>query len=435
MVKESNHSSIRLGIVQPRRDFVQFWVGVAEQLNDSIDVSFFSLQEKARDMLVQLGQVRYPLKMKTEQGTPLSLEECLAALPKQMVEPGTEHKVQAEFNSLYLSLKKYVEREKITALLLWNGYKLIDKAALLLAKEKGLDVIYGENGYFPNTMQLARQGVNYGSAIREQVEHGWRDINMDDAKYQQLLSMMDDFRTGKVQYKAPVTKVKPSLKLTVSSELKKLFSPRPQRKKQHHNTEIDFCNSDLPERFVFLPFQVRRDSQVKYFSPLVGDSMEKLLEVTRNAVAKVDAALPIVVKLHPQDLQHTCYDQLAKKYPEVIWIKDKNVKEILAKASLVVTVNSTVGIEALIFKKPVITLGESIYNCAEGVWHVRELSHFEVAVAQALSASVDAKEVDRFLYHLYYECLAHGTYRNHCESSYLAVAKRLSRVVLSNRDT
>ena len=429
MVKENGQANIRLGIVQPRRDFVQFWVGMSEYLNASIDVSFFSLQDKARDMLFQMGQVCYPPKVKTEKGAPLSLEDCLTALPEEMIEPGAEQEVRAEFNSIYLSLKKYIEKEGITALLLWNGYKLLDRAALLLAEEKGLDVIYGENGYFPNTLQIARQGVNFGSTIRKEIEHGWRDITMDEGKYKRLADRMEDFRLGKVQYKAPASKVKASLKLTVSSELKKLFSPRPKRKKQKYNTEIAFWNGDLPERFVFLPFQVSRDSQVKYFSPLVGNDMGKLLELTVNAVAKVDASLPVVVKLHPQDLTHICYDQLAKKYPEVIWIKDKDVKEILAKASLVITVNSTVGIEALIFKKPVITLGESIYNCAAGVWHINELSRFESAIAQALSASVDKKEIDRFLYYLYYECLAHGTYKNHDLTSYKGVADRINKVL------
>ena len=38
------------------------------------------------------------------------------------------------------------------------------------------------------------------------------------------------------------------------------------------------------------------------------------------------------------------------------------MKEVLKKAELVITLNSTVGIEALLYGKPVLTLGDAFYN-------------------------------------------------------------------------
>lgn len=134
---------------------------------------------------------------------------------------------------------------------------------------------------------------------------------------------------------------------------------------------------DVPEGCiaVFLQTEAHRD---------VGELCYLTMRRMIKALLARDDPRPIVVKMHPRD---TDLDSLK-------WIvgkarKDKrlriipaNIHDILAACDLVVTINSAVGIEAMLHRKPVVLCGHSdFHHCAVTL---RDAAQIEAATAQAL---------------------------------------------------
>lgn len=111
------------------------------------------------------------------------------------------------------------------------------------------------------------------------------------------------------------------------------------------------------------------------------------LYVTMRQIVKVlmarDDPRPIVVKPHPRDVDFDTLAWLAQKARKDprLHILPANIHDILAAASLVVTINSAVGIEAMIHSRPVITCGQADFHHATEV--VRARDDIDAAIARA----------------------------------------------------
>lgn len=92
---------------------------------------------------------------------------------------------------------------------------------------------------------------------------------------------------------------------------------------------------------------------------------------------------PIVIKPHPRDFDsetHAWLRQQERNDPR-IRIVAANIHDIIAAADVVVTINSAVGIEAMIHGKPVVLCGHSdFHHCAETV---RAIAEMDAKIAQA----------------------------------------------------
>ena len=90
-----------------------------------------------------------------------------------------------------------------------------------------------------------------------------------------------------------------------------------------------------------------------------------LREMVRAVVARDDPR-PIVIKPHPRDFSedtHRFLRQLARKDARVT-VTQANIHDILAAASVVVTINSAVGIEAMLHGRPVVLCGKADFHHA-----------------------------------------------------------------------
>lgn len=120
--------------------------------------------------------------------------------------------------------------------------------------------------------------------------------------------------------------------------------------------------SDLRYDFVILcPLQVETDTQIVLHSPQIRD-MQSLIDHVTSAVATFNARSPrkacVLFKIHPCEPR-----VLAVNQPDAFLINESKVPDILRRrCDLVVTINSTAGIEAIEAHKPVITLGDAFYS-------------------------------------------------------------------------
>lgn len=281
----------------------------------------------------------------------------------------------------YLAL---FDQQKPTHLVIWNGNKLPNVTVVKAAKRLGINVLYYENGLLPNSSCLDPQGVNFASSIKREREFY---LNFE---------LPDHINVH-------------------ASEL----TPRANHKKRKQ-----FVQSQLPARYIFVPFQVPHDTQIASYSPWI-HSMEALYDKVMEAIETLnDPSLKVVFKEHPSWHKH--YPHLYKKHPQARFANGNVTADLIDNAQAVITINSTVGIEALLMTQRVITLGQACYNIDGLVLHASN----EQALSKHLSQITQGWQVDSHLRDKFFSYLKHvysvqGRWQDCSKDHVEAVEKRL----------
>lgn len=281
----------------------------------------------------------------------------------------------------YLSL--FQERNP-THLVIWNGNKLPNITVVKAAKRLGIKVFFYENGLLPNTSCLDPKGVNYASSVSSQ-----RDF-------------YSNFKLpNNLSFKAPE------------------LTPR-----ENHKKRKEFIKSKLPPRFIFVPLQVPNDTQIVCYSPWI-KSMDVFYNEVMNAIEKLnDPDLKVVFKEHPSWHKH--YSHLYKKHPQALFANGNATADLVEKAQAVVTINSTVGLEALLLGRRVITLGQACYNIEGLVLQARnkqELSEGLFRLEQGWQLDLNLR--DKFFSYLKHVYTIEGRWQDCSKEHAKAVEKRL----------
>lgn len=291
----------------------------------------------------------------------------------------------------------YLQKEAIDLLVVWNGHHLEAAGGVKAARNLGIKVTFMENGFFPQTLVLDEQGVNAANSLAGKPADYYREVEVDPVRL--------------AQFKA--------------TEL----LPRELRKNFTGTEEIEY-----PSKFFFLPFQVHTDTQVLLNSPYI-HNMYDLVDTVYYALEQFNQENQedywLVVKEHPSDFGRIDYSDLKKKYQnaKVIFITTEPSGKLIGLSQAVITINSTVGLEALLKGKPVITLGEAFYNVEGVVAHCTDPSQLPAIMAQVLSEPVNTELVERFLYFLRYEYLVEVERKNLTVENITPVVKRIRKIM------
>lgn len=298
---------------------------------------------------------------------------------------------------------RYLEANRIDMVCVWNGNTVDRAAAIEAAKAYGAKTCFFENGLLPNTTTLDPQGVNASGILSQKNAGCFRNIEIDKAKLETLYSE----------------------KLVVRAQKKRWY------KKNKKQPALLPEAPDLDAPYIFVPFQVHDDTQIILHSPYV-HNMTQLTEWVASAVrqynTKYHKDLRIIIKEHPSDQGRQNYDALRTQYPEITFLKQFSTEQLIERASAIVTVNSTVGMESLMKHKEVITLGNATY-AIEGIVH-RAHSVDELAAALAhLGSDHNDELIDRFLYYIRYHYSIEGSWRNPTEAHYNSISDRIAKIM------
>ena len=208
---------------------------------------------------------------------------------------------------------------------LWNGYKFEASIVKLAAESLGCRLIYWENGLLPGTTTMDDKGINYLNSLS-------REPNFYRGQSDDTAQLPD--------------------KLTIRP-----FNP---------NKSIKGNSIQLPSNYIFVPFQVNTDSQILLHSPWIKD-MHHLFIILIAVLDKIaDESIKIVIKEHPSCMSN--YDkehELAELNNRIFFANLNDTQELIHNSQAVITINSTVGMEALLLGKKVISLGQACYNLSE----------------------------------------------------------------------
>lgn len=127
------------------------------------------------------------------------------------------------------------------------------------------------------------------------------------------------------------------------------------------------------QKYAYFPFHFTEDAQVRLKYPEGYNQYELIRNISRNL--PIDTKL--LVKEHPAYAGGYSLDELRdlSKHPNIVVLHpDISSKDIFKHIDFVITINSTVGYEALFYDKIVITMGSSFYESFPGVINIKDVN-------------------------------------------------------------
>ena len=286
--------------------------------------------------------------------------------------------LRMELAWMALRVEALLQREKPANLAMWNGSHRYCQLLLAL-RPAGCGTFFFENGLLPDTTTVDPKGVNYRNSVPR-----------DAAFYR--------------NYRA----------LEGASEARLDLVPRPPR-----NTGLEPVS--LPPRYVFVPFQDDRDTQVRLFSPWIGD-MRQLFALGKRLAD--DCGLTVVFKEHPSSRES--YPELHEQTHERLLFANGNpTQDLIQNSEFVVTLNSTVGLESLLLGKPVMTLGLAFFNIPGLVEHADSADEMLELARCFPQWSLEPEVREGFLRYMAAEYCIQGSWREADSAQLQRVAQRM----------
>lgn len=301
-----------------------------------------------------------------------------------------EFKSALRFVWIYLKFVRLLKTEKPDVVGVWNGHRLPEMAITQAVRYCGVKVVYFENGLLPNTTTMDFRGVNDRNSMPRQssfYSHYYANNRCESLKFNSL------------EVRAPHKNKRNNQGLSVNA---------------------------LPERYIFVPFQVGFDSQVLINSNWI-QSMEEYYEVLLKLVPTVQAKrLKFVVKEHPSD--PTVLAHLHNRHADIVFTSC-NTETLIRQAEAIMTINSTVGIESLMLEKKVIVLGEACFKLPSLVQIANNLEQLRQCIERIHNWKPKEQVLKGFLAYVEDQYSIPGSWKDqieHCSDEHLAaITKRL----------
>ena len=337
-----------------RSSHKKFFIELKKEDNDFFDISFpkykWSLSFKALKLLH---------KVDFKPSVDFAIDEFrvkVLAIPKFVL------RIYFNILAIFYYLKYYsILDKKYDALLVWNGGKYRQRIALEIAKLNNIKPIFFENGLLPNRLVLDNKGINADNSVPREREFF--------ENYSNLL------------------------------ELPKQLIPRRAKNQKKFSVEV----KPLPQEFIFVPFQVDSDTQIITNSKWIKNMRELftlIVKISKNT------NYYFVIKEHPSSSRdYPDLHQVAEESEYISFANGYETQELIQKSCGVITINSTVGIESLLFKKRVIVLGDAFYRIDGITKSVNSENELLEILNSFDSWVINDNLIDNFLKYLYYDYL------------------------------
>lgn len=204
---------------------------------------------------------------------------------------------------------------------IWNGYTgLVANTLRLISEDLKIPSFFMERGIFKNSIFIDRLGCNGAASI------------------------------SKIDYRQ-------SIKLFSKKDIDNTYNIFKEKTKCESNSLLNSDYSFLVgKKIVFFPLQVTRDTNILLYSEVISmrHAFYKIYEKMNNDDTY------FIVRPHPEESKEQ-YINLPI-LDNVLVCSEESLDFWIENSDTVVTINSTVGLEALLKEKNVITLGQSIYS-------------------------------------------------------------------------
>jgi len=325
--------------------------------------------------------------------------------------------------------RTYLKKQSIDFVMMHNDLRWHHAIARKICIEEGVPFCVSELGLFrPYTTTLDFYGVNANSSVAS--------LEIDFTQYANCTGRRFNVPSSFHGHESKTSKLNFAYFLLLnklggiaghnSPILHNPFRIRPYIKRfweQSVKRRVHTANNaseSLPEKpYVFFPMQLENDTQFLIHSDF--SSNQSLLEQVERAFyhSTLSKTHQLVVKLHPNDLG--CYE--AK---EQTLFTNANTTKLVKRSDAIVSVNSTVCMEAIETDKPLFVLGRAFF-AREDVCHPVSIAELSDGLSNPKPVDVAARK--GFINYLKYEYSVHGAGYSYTKQELNRIANKIEKVV------
>jgi capsular polysaccharide export protein len=257
------------------------------------------------------------------------------------------------------------KKNKIDLVFIWNGNSIIDIAISDFAYLNKIKVLYFENANIKGKVFVDKLGTNAQSEIFVNKSHlnNFR-LNKDFSSWkknylrEKLNNHVVPQSTGvkRINYFYIFDLIGYLLKISIRNENYNFYNKIKSKLSSKINSKFQ---SIYPLNFdyIFYPMQVASDTQ------MLLNSKYNNKDVISIAMRDLKKDQFLLVKPHPAEPDSSVnkYLQRINKIHNV-FVVENNTFELIRHANIIYTINSTVGLEAKLYDKPIKTFGDAIYS-------------------------------------------------------------------------
>jgi len=287
--------------------------------------------------------------------------------------------------------RKLVQERGFDAVFAFGDGRPLHRDAIAVARELGIQIWVFEEGYLrPDYITLERDGVNGNSRLPKEAEF----YRSEAPK----VTPSDRVAVGRTFNAQAWWTTLHALALTlfgwlfpsyrhhrnVNAWLQAAYWVRGWFRKHlyawRERHVLPYLVREQPRQFFLVPLQVHLDSQMQHAD--YADFREFIEEVVAGFARNAPPGTLLVLKHHPHDRAYRDYTgylaELERRYGcvgRLVYIHDQHLPTLLKNTRGVITMNSTVGLQALAHGAPVKAMGRAIYNF-EGLTSAKSLAKF-----------------------------------------------------------
>jgi hypothetical protein len=149
------------------------------------------------------------------------------------------------------------------------------------------------------------------------------------------------------------------------------------------------------EKYVFFPLHFQPEAATSIYAKWFMDQAT----IVENIAKSIPLGYKLYVKEHAYGFGSKTYDfyKRIKKLRNVRLITPyADTFELIKNSSLVVTINSTVGWEASLFQKPVITFANIYYSVSDNIHKLKEIEDLQKLIRENIGKKTDYEELLKF---------------------------------------
>lgn len=277
-----------------------------------------------------------------------------------------------EIVTLYVSIfdqvQQMLDKNMIDIIFILNGQGLTSSPLSAVAKKNKFPRVYFELANIPGKLFVDPTGVNASSSLYENIDllkdykssesqyHEWKKNYNKYKSKNSIIPQVDKlykknnllFILDYLSCKAMITPVSGDYTL-----VRKFYNKF--RQNYYHSYS---SNNIQNNRYFFLPLQVDNDTQLVFNSDVNNVDAIKI-----SFDLATQKGLDLVVKPHPVSSNKKEIEEILSLQKKIDFtLTNKNTFDLLINAEEVVTINSSVGLDGLIFGKDVTFLGKSFYS-------------------------------------------------------------------------
>ncbi|KUZ97761.1 capsular biosynthesis protein [Burkholderia latens] len=278
----------------------------------------------------------------------------------------SEARAKRESAAIFHIASELLRALRVEQCVMWNGQQLVCRAVRQACAVHGVATRFIEISNLPGKLFVDPLGVNALSTISRNPEVVDRLPRPDEDTHARWLSAYERYKQMPLP-QARTSWARKTLSATnyvlkalsrgvgrrrVASVRARNGMPAPRDARHMSVDTLATC------RYVFLPLQVSGDTQIKLHSDVGNlDAIRHAFEFAANENAD------LFVKLHPAETDAAEIDAIVRLQQTYRFeIVTSPTTELLRHAHAVVTINSTVGLEAMLYGKRVVSLGRCFYR-------------------------------------------------------------------------